>query len=258
MPLQQAVVLFIAALVGGVINSVAGGGSFIAFPTLLMYHPQFPIEANATNTVALWPGSLASAGAYRKELETQRHVLVLLGIASLIGGYVGARILVGTRPRTFERLLPYLLLVATLLFTFGGMATKRLKARVQHINTPTWAGVAGVTVLQLCIAVYGGFFGGGIGILMLATLALMGMEEIHTMNALKTVLGSLINGIAVVAFVIAGRVMWPQALVMVAGAVVGGYFGAYYAKKLPASTVRGFVIAVGFTMTAYFFLKYGI
>ncbi len=250
-------ILFFAAMVGGVINSVAGGGSFISFPTLLMYYPQFPIEANATNTVALWPGSVASAGAYRQELEAQKKTLALLGLASVVGGYIGARILIGTRPRTFEHLLPYLLLAATLLFTFGGTITKKLKAQLGHIAAPSWLGTAGVVFLQFCIAIYGGFFGGGIGILMLATLALMGMEEIHTMNALKTVLGSLINGIAVVAFVWAGKVMWPQAAVMVAGAIVGGYFGAFYAKKMPPSLVRQFVIAVGFTMTLYFFGKFG-
>jgi uncharacterized membrane protein YfcA len=258
MPPLQAAVLFVAAMLGGAINSVAGGGSFIAFPALLMYNPGLPIESNATNTVALWPGSVASAGAYRTELQAQRHVLVLMSIVSLIGGYIGARILVGTRPRTFEHLLPWLLLVATLLFTFGGEVAKKLRARTKHVEAPSWAGTAGVAALQFCIAIYGGFFGGGIGILMLATLALMGMEDIHTMNALKTVLGSLINGIAVFAFILAGKVMWPQAPVMVVGAVVGGYFGAFYAKKLPPATVRAFVIAVGFAMTAWFFAKYGL
>jgi len=145
-----------------------------------------------------------------------------------------------------------------LLFTFGGMATKKLKARMGDVKSPSWLGTAGVALLQFCIAIYGGFFGGGIGILMLATLALMGMEEIHTMNALKTVLGSLINGVAVFTFVRAGKVIWPQAGIMIAGAIVGGYFGAYYAKKMPPALVRQFVITVGFTMTAYFFYKYGV
>jgi uncharacterized membrane protein YfcA len=253
---MQAAVLFLAALVGGVINSVAGGGSFIAFPTLLTYYPQFPIESNATNTVALWPGSVASAGAYRKELEANRHTLLLLGAASLAGGVIGALVLANTRPKTFERLLPYLLLAATLLFTFGGRLTRRLRSRrgAEAAHSPS---TISVVILQFVIAIYGGFFGGGIGILMLATLALMGMEDIHTMNALKTVLGSLINGVAAVAFVVLGKVMWAQAIVMIAGAIVGGYFGAYYARKLPPAVVRGFVIAVGCSMTVYFFIRYG-
>jgi hypothetical protein len=181
-----------------------------------------------------------------------------MSITSLIGGLIGSIILTETRPRTFEHMLPWLLLVATLLFTFGGYVTKRLRARMHGVQAPSWAGRAGVVAIQFIIAIYGGFFGGGIGILMLATLALMGMEEIHTMNALKTVLGSLINGIAVVVFIWFGKVMWPQALIMIAGAVIGGYFGAYYAKKLPPSTVRAFVIAVGVSMTAYFFYRYGV
>lgn len=256
--MEQVAVLFFAAVVGGAINSVAGGGSFVAFPALLMYNPHFPVESNATNTVALWPGSVASAGAYRKELEANRSVLLLLSATSLVGGLVGSLLLTHTKSSTFERMLPYLLLVATLLFTFGGHATKRLRARMHGVQAPSWAGRMGVVAIQFIIAVYGGFFGGGIGILMLATLALMGMEEIHTMNALKTVLGSLINGIAVVIFIAYRKVMWTQALVMIVGAVLGGYFGAYFAKKLPPAVVRSFVIAVGFSMTAYFFYRYGV
>jgi uncharacterized membrane protein YfcA len=258
MSVEQAAVLFFAAMIGGAINSVAGGGSFIAFPSLLMYNPHFPIECNATNTVALWPGTLASIAAYRRELEANRQTMLTLGTASLLGGVLGALLLARTRNETFERLLPYLLLAATLLFTFGGRVTKILRARMHGVKTPTWSGAGGIVLLQFIIAIYGGFFGGGIGILMLATLALMGMEEIHTMNALKTVLGGMINGVAVVVFVVLRKVMWPQASIMIAGAVAGGYFGAYYAKKLPPSTVRAFVIAVGFSMTVYFFYRDGV
>jgi uncharacterized protein len=255
--ISQALVLFFAAVIGGALNSVAGGGSFISFPALLIYQPTHPIEANATNTVALWPGSVASAGAYRKELNAQRSTFLLLGSMSLLGGLVGARLLLQTKPATFERLLPYLLLAATLLFTFGGTVTARLRKRVSKVSAPSWLGVAGVCLLQFIIAIYGGFFGGGIGILMLATLALMGMTEIHMMNALKTVLASLINGVAVAMFVYYGKVLWLEAIVMIVGAILGGYGGAYYARKLSGKLVRGFVIAVGFTMTAYFFYRYG-
>jgi uncharacterized protein len=255
--ISQALVLFVAAVIGGALNSVAGGGSFISFPALLLFNAPHPIESNATNTVALWPGSIASAGAYRKELSAQRSTLVLLSSVSLLGGLLGSLVLLRTKPATFESLLPYLLLVATLLFTFGGAVTARLRRQVSHVSAPSWLGVAGVCLLQFAIAIYGGFFGGGIGILMLATLALMGMTEIHMMNALKTVLASLINGIAVVAFVVAGKVIWPQAVVMIVGAIIGGYGGAHVARKLDGGVVRGFVITVGFTMTAYFFYRYG-
>jgi|SRR5579872_1447468 len=254
----HAYVLFLAATLAGALNSVAGGGSFISFPALLIYGnippPMAAIRANATNTVALWPGSVASAAAYRRELEAQRHVLLLLGCASLAGGWLGARLLLHTPETAFVALLPYLMLVATLLFTFGGTLTKRIRARIGKLSAPGWMGIGGVVSLQFCIAVYGGYFGGGIGILMLATLALMGMEEIHMMNALKTVLAALINGVAVVLFISAGAVVWPQALLMVVGGIVGGYGGAFYARKLPPALVRQFVIVVGFSMTLYFFL----
>ncbi len=252
----HAFLLFFAAALGGALNSVAGGGSFIAFPALLFTGVP-AIRANATNTVALWPGSVASAGAYRKELQAARPLLLLLCSVSLLGGFVGARILLLTKDETFERLLPWLLLAATLLFAFGGEMSKRMRKRIPAHRAPSWMGTAGVCLLQFVIAIYGGFFGGGIGILMLATLSLMGMTEIHMMNALKTVLGSLINGIAVVAFVLAGKVLWPQACVMILGAILGGYLGAYYAMKMNSATVRKFVIGVGFTMTAVFFYKYG-
>jgi uncharacterized membrane protein YfcA len=257
MSIPQALLLFFSAMIGGAMNSVAGGGSFIVFPALLSTGAP-PIQGNATNTVALWPGTIASAGAYRKELAAQRHVLLLLGTVSLFGGILGALILLKTKPSTFEKLLPYLLLVATLLFTFGGKVTAFVKKRSKKVTGPSWLSTAAVCILQFVIAIYGGFFGGGIGILMLATLALIGMEEIHSMNALKTVLAALINGVAVFLFICYGKVLWPQAIVMIVGAIIGGYGGAAYARKLKPGVIRGFVIAVGFTMTAVFFYRYGL
>ena len=254
MTASSAILLFLAALIAGALNSVAGGGSFISFPAL-MFAGIAPKLANATNTIALWPGSVASVAAYRKELATQKQVLYSFGLMSVVGGVGGAVLLLKTREPTFVRLLPFLMLAATLLFTFGGLVTKRLLARVGDHKRPEWLGLAGVSLLQLAIAIYGGYFGGGIGILMLAALALMGMEDIHAMNALKTVLASLINGVAVVTFIAARAVVWPEATVMIVGAIAGGYGGAHYAQKLPPSLVRRFVIAVGFGMSAYFFAR---
>ncbi len=256
MTLFDALMLFGSAIIAGAINSVAGGGTFFTFPTLL-FTGVTPVSANATNTVALWPGSLASVGAYRQELARHKKGLLSLSIISMIGGLIGAWLLLRTRDETFARLVPYLLLLATLIFTFSGYVTRWLRSRAKQRPAGESPGASRIFVplLQLAIAIYGGFFGGGIGILMLATLALMGMEDIHEMNALKTLLATLINGIAVVLFIVEGAARWPEALVMVVGAIIGGYYGAVIAKRLNPVFVRRFVIIVGFLLTIYFFIK---
>ena len=233
-------------------NAVAGGGSFIAFPALLFTGVP-PIPANATNSLALWAGVTASGGAYRSQLDVPRRVLLPLLITSVIGGLLGAYLLLKTPAHTFMELLPWLMLGATLLFVFGPRLSGGRPSSVGRDATATAIIVA--SVLELAVAVYGGYFGGGVGIVNLAMLAAIGMTDIHAMNALKSVLGSAINGVATVAFIVARAVYWPQALVMTAGAVVGGYFGAHYAQKLPQNWVRGFVILVGIGMTIYFFAK---
>src|SRR5579885_3363506 len=239
-------------MLGGALNSVAGGGSFISFPALIFTGVP-AINANATNTVALWPGTVASAAAYGKELAVHRGVPVLAAV-SLVGGVIGAELLLHTPPATFVHLIPWLLLAATLLFTFGGDLTRQLRARLTNSSGSAEPSLLGIALVQLVIAIYGGYFGGGIGILMLAALSVMGMANIHEMNAIKTVLASCINGVAVITFVIAGAIYWPQAIVMVVGAVAGGYGGARIARRLPPLLVRRFVIAVGFAMTMYFFI----
>ena len=240
--------LVLAALAAGAMNAVAGGGSFLTFPSLLLAGVP-PIAANATNTVALWPASLSAAYAFRRDLRHERRVLLLFGLASLAGGLAGALLLLRTPERTFTALIPWLLGGATLVFAFGPRLTRRFRERGAH--APLWAGVA----VQLVIGVYGGYFGGGIGILMLAALAALGMTDIHAMNGLKNILGAAINGVAVLAFVLAGVVAWDVAPFMLAGAVAGGYAGARVSKRVDPRFVRGFVIAVGATLTAVFFWR---
>ncbi|TMC20910.1 MAG: sulfite exporter TauE/SafE family protein [Chloroflexi bacterium] len=254
MTIIQMLILFIAAILGGTLNAVAGGGSFIGFPSLI-FTGIHPIEANATNAIALWPGSVASVGAYRRELAQQpRDLLFLLVGTSLIGGILGAILLLKTPKEIFIHLVPYLLLVATLLFTFSGPITSKLRQRsAEKASRMTIPALVGVSVAQLIISIYGGYFGGGIGILMLATLAMMGMENIHEMNAMKTVLTSCINGVAVVTFIIAGAVVWQPAILMIVGAIIGGYAGAYYARKIEQKWIRSFVIVMGFSLSVYFF-----
>jgi uncharacterized membrane protein YfcA len=248
-------VLALTAVVSGAINSVAGGGSFLTFP-MLMFCGVTPKIANATNTLALWCGALASVGAYRSHLAGQKRALTTLLVTSFIGGLAGAVLLIKTPDATFKLLLPWLMLTATLIFIFGQQLTALMRRMVHlDINQPQHAGpfVIGCA-LQLVIAVYGGFFGGGIGILMLALLTLLGYLEIHTMNGLKTVLASAINGIAVVVFIISGMVAWPQAIVMIIGSIVGGYYGAVMAQRVSPRMIRLIVMAVGIGMTTYFFV----
>jgi uncharacterized protein len=248
------VLLFATAVIGGTLNSVAGGGSFFTFPALTFTGMPY-IQANATSTVALWPGSVAGTGAYRKELALQQRGLLLLLVGtSLLGGVLGAILLIHSSQKTFALLLPYLLLMATLLFTFNKQITALFRKSSVEKTVYTPAELISVSIVQLIIAIYGGYFGGGIGILMLATLGMMGMQNIHMMNALKTLLASCINGIAVITFILAGIVVWPQALLMIIGAIIGGYAGAYYARKIEQKWIRLFVMVVGFALTIYFFL----
>jgi uncharacterized membrane protein YfcA len=250
--LGQAIFLFIAGILGGVINAVAGGGSFVAFPALLFTGVP-PIPANATNTVALWTGVMASGGAYRDRLDIPARVMAPLVITSCIGGVMGALLLLKTPPHTFLRVLPWLMLGATLLFIFGKRLSRGQVSVVGHDATAV--AIFGASVFELIVAVYGGYFGGGVGIVNLAMLAALGMTDIHAMNALKSVLGSVINGVAVVVFVVSRTVYWPQAAVMILGSVIGGYFGAHYAMKVSSFWIRWTVILVGAAMTIYFFVR---
>ena len=245
--------LFLAALAGGALNAVAGGGSFIALPAL-MAAGVLPVAANATTTFAMWPASVSSVFAYRRELSAARAWLVRLGLVSLIGGLLGGWLLVRTSDARFLRLLPWLMLAAAVTFTFGG----RLAAtpppaqggRRAHPHLPWW-----VLAVQLAISIYGGYFGGGMGIMTLAAFAVAGMTDIHEMNALKVTLAVAINGVALAEFIANGAVAWRPGLVMVAGGVVGGYAAASYARRINPVTIRALVTVVAWVMTIYFFVR---
>jgi len=255
MTLPHAILLFTAAVLAGAMNSVAGGGSFFSFPALI-FTGVLPIPANATNTVAVWPGSVASVTSYWKRLPKSARVMVPLITISIIGGVLGAVVLLHTPEATFMHLVPYLFGIATLLFAFGKRLTRTLGRVVKGTGPPSWPTLVGLTLVQFFIAVYGGFFGGGIGILMLAMLELIHIEDIHAMNGLKALLGTAINGAAVVTFIVAKEVVWPQAILMIVGAVAGGYGGAHFAQKLDPRWVRASVICVGTGMTIYFLWRY--
>ena len=246
-------IAFLAAFVAGAINSVAGGGSFLTFPALIFTGvPSIP--ANATSTMAVWPGSLASVGAYRQDILRDRRQLPGLLAVSLLGGLLGAFVLLRTPQHTFDRLLPWLLLAATLIFSFGGSASKWLREHAVRSGGATPVAIL-TWLIQFVIAIYGGYFGAGIGILMLALLSFAGMTDIHAMNGFKTVLGSALNGMALIAFILARLILWPQALLMMGGAIVGGYGGARLARRTSPRIIRSLVICIGGAMTAYFFLR---
>ena len=236
----------------GTINSVAGGGSFLTLPVLVACGiPAVP--ANATSTVALVPGTLASFSAYRRELTARPRTAVILAGVSVVGGLVGACILLATPVRTFDRLLPWLTLFATTVFAVG----PRLSARLKLSGEPdeTHRSLGQTCLVQFVLAVYGGYYGAGAGIMMLAVLALRGMKNIHAMNALKTLLAASFNTAAVVLFVVRGIIHWPAALCMMAGAVGGGYGGASLARRLRPGWIRNFVLVVGVVTTGYFFWR---
>jgi uncharacterized membrane protein YfcA len=259
------VLLFVVAFLGGAINSVAGGGSFLTLPTLI-YAGVPAVSANATSTFAMWPASLASAVAYRGEIMRARSWLVRLGTISLVGGLLGGLLLVRTSDASFVRLLPWLMLVAAVTFSFGSRITAWARARrpsagatgasaaatggIGDVHVPLWT-----LPLQLVIATYGGYFGGGMGIMMLAAMAVAGMTDMHEMNGLKTMLAIAINGVALAAFVLSGTIAWAPGLVMVAGGITGGYAGATLARRVPGAAVRPIVIAIAWLMTVYFFVR---
>jgi uncharacterized protein len=251
LPIHVAIFLFCAGALGGALNAVAGGGSFIAFPALL-FSGVAPIPANATNTVALWVGVTASTGAFRKHLDISRRVMVPLAVTSVIGGIAGAYLLLHTPAQTFLRVLPWLMLGATLLFVCGPRLGSSGGGVRHDIST---SALVFASVFELIVSVYGGYFGGGVGILNLAMLAVIGMTDIHAMNALKVVLGGIINGVAVITFIVKGAVVWKEGTVMIVGAILGGYLGARYSLKMPQPWIRAFVIIVGTGMTGYFFGK---
>jgi uncharacterized membrane protein YfcA len=247
--------LFGTAVVGGSLNAVAGGGTFLTFPALIFVGVP-PVNANATSTVALWPGQWASIAAYRRELAKHNRALILvLATASIAGGLAGSLLLLFTPQTTFVRLIPYLLLTATLLFAFGRQITTWLTRRGADPTGWQDKPLPAIWAAQFLMGIYGGYFGGGLGILMLAAFLFLGINDIQEANALKTLLAACINGTAVIVFIVSGIVHWPQALVMLVGAILGGYGAASLARRIRPEWVRGFVIAIGLGMTVLFFIR---
>ncbi|MGB8520748.1 MAG: sulfite exporter TauE/SafE family protein [Candidatus Tumulicola sp.] len=234
-----------AAFFAGAMNSVAGGGSFLSFPALLFAGVP-AISANATNNAAMWVGTIGSARGYKEEVAAHRGLLLPLVVVSLVGALLGAIALLITPPLLFERMIPWLLLFATAVFAVSPW----LRRPGEVPRHAPWQ-----LVVQFFVSIYGGYFGAGMGILMLAVLAFSGLPNLNAQNAVKNVLAVSINGIALVPFVIARIVDWRFALPMAVIALAGGYFGARFFRRVPQPIARGIVIAVGTAMTLAFFVR---
>ncbi len=248
MTLSQAAVLAASAVAAGIVNAIAGGGTLITFPALLATGVP-AVAANATNTVALFPGQLASSVAYRSHLADERHRALVLAVPSLLGGIVGAVLLLYLPERMFEAIVPWLILFACVVLALQTQL-KRLVSGARHANSP-----GAIWIAQFLISVYGGYFGAGIGILMLAAMGILIPSSIQHANALKVLLSLLINGIAAVIFVAHGAVHAPEAVLMAVCSIVGGFAGARLAQRLPPAGMRGFAIAVGLYAAGRMFLR---
>jgi uncharacterized protein len=235
--------MFAAAFVAGVMNSIAGGGTLITFPVLLWLGLD-PKVANATSTVALWPGLFGGLWGFRREMDNSRAILVRLGVTSVFGGAVGAALLIITPSETFARLVPFLIFFATVLFMLQEPISRRLGTGSSAEN-PRVRWWLGAIIFQFFSSIYGGYFGAGNGILMLAALGLLGLSDIHRANGIKNFLGICINSTAVLGFAITGLVYWPSALLMAVAAIAGGYLGANTARRMGRVFVRRTVITIG-------------
>jgi uncharacterized protein len=261
--LADAIILLVASIAGGVVNSVAGGGSLITFPTLV-WLGRDPIIANATNCFALWPGSIAAMVAFGGEVRKLRSWMMLLAVPSLVGGVAGAILLLWTPSEVFAAIVPWLILFATVLFAAqgpitaamhrwrrrGGAAPVAADATTHPPSTDRWVSIA---AYQLGVAIYGGYFGAGMGIMMLAGFGLLGFTDLHHGVVLRNFCAVLINLIAAIIFAASDAVYWPDAAVMIVGQIIGGYSGAALARRLGRGFIRRFVIVVGIAMAASLF-----
>ena len=244
-----------SAAAAGMMNAMAGGGTILTFPVLLLLG-ESAITANATSTVALLPGAAASMAGYRREVADHRRWLKTLLLPSLIGGAIGSVLLLRTPEHAFEKLAPFLILFATLLFLVQGVISRW--SRAHHPERPSRARFVAISLVQFGVAIYGGYFGAGIGILMLATLGFLGLSDIHAMNGLKNFFGMCINAVAAAYFIFRGAVDWPAALLMAGAAIAGGYGGARFARRIGRERARKAVVVIGFAITALLLLRRGL
>ena len=257
----EVISLFAAASAAGAINAIAGGGTLITFPVLILFGVP-PVIANATSTLSLVVGVFGGFLGFRKLIAEIRPWLPAFLPISLLGGWIGSVLLTHGNSETFSKLVPYLILFATILFMLQGVVRRIVLRRAKDEliagnNEPPalGKGLLAAVFFQFLVSIYGGYFGAGIGILMLATFGMLGFTDIHRMNALKNVIGGLINVVAAIWFIFSGMIDWPRMAVMAVGALGGYYLGATYSQKLPQTAVRNLITAIGLIITAVMFWK---
>ena len=254
--------LVVATFLAGVLNAVAGGGSFLSFPAMLNMKI-LPVQANTTNTVAIWPGQLTSVAAYWPDVRKNLRAAVLMGLAGLIGGTAGAIVLLNTPQTTFLHLVPWLLLVAASIFAVSGPVSRRLERMKRARRERAGTGQArearprhmALFLSAIVVSFYVGYFGAGAGFVFMTLLGLYGYEDIHVINALKVVANLLANGVAFVIFIVDGQVVWRYCVAAMIAAAVGGYVSASMAKRVPQPVLRALVVVIGLGMAAWFFWR---
>jgi uncharacterized membrane protein YfcA len=244
--------LVVASLLAGVINAMAGGGSFLSFPAMLGVGVP-PVQANATNTLALWPGQLTSMAALRGDLR--RDLMWPVVVTSILGGVTGAEVLLHTRQATFMKLIPWLILGGTVIFGISGPISRWLRSRASHPHAEHRIAPLSLSLALFPVCFYVGYFGAGGGFLVMTILALFGVEEMHTLNALKVLAAMTSNLVAVITFILTGAIIWQYCLISMVFAGFGGWLGAKWTKRISGDTLRSVVVVIGLVIAAYFFWK---
>ncbi len=250
LPWVEIVAIFAAGTAAGMVNAVAGGGTLISFP-VLVWAGRDPIMANATNSLALWPGALAGAFGFRREIQQTRGLLKVLLVPAAVGGVIGAWLLMVTPQRLFASLVPYLVLLATVVMALRQPLTRALSG----VSLSPRARMTALVAAQLVVSIYGGYFGAAIGILMLAALGLYGIEDIHERNGVKGLLGAVTNGVAGLWFVFAHAISWSDALLLGTGATIGGYLGAVVGRRMPKRLAERVVVVIGVLAAVSLFVR---
>ncbi|MBF2707730.1 sulfite exporter TauE/SafE family protein [Flavobacterium soyangense] len=252
MDLVTFIILFLAAIVGSSLNAVAGGGGFISYPSLIFCNIPL-INANGISTVALWPGNITSAIAYKKDIKLSVKFILYFIIVISVGGFVGAYLFLNTTSEVFSNFVPFFLLFTWLLFVFSNKLRNYFSTNTTDFSfvKPNYLHI----VCMFFIGIYGGYFGAGLGMIILTAFSLIGLKNLNEMNGIKVILVSFNNGIAAFAYIFSGIVTWQYTLVMLAGALIGGFYGAKLTRQIKQETLRYFIILIGAIITVIFFYK---